>query len=126
MDFSETIVVFDVKVGKCSKLNEYMNVYEYQTSRSFIGLGPRSLRFTPFSSVYSLETARPIEAKFHVKPPWDIGIEFCSNDPGHMTNMTAMSMYSESLEKLLLWNLTANDLESWYPASGTQIPSLFK
>ena len=38
MDFSETIVVYDVKVGKCSKLNEYMNVYEYQTSRSFIGL----------------------------------------------------------------------------------------
>ena len=38
MDFSETIVVFDVKVGKCSKLNEYMNVYEYQTSRSFTGL----------------------------------------------------------------------------------------
>ena len=37
-DFSETIVVYDVKVGKCSKLNEYMNVYEYQTSRSFIGL----------------------------------------------------------------------------------------
>ena len=38
VDFSESIVVCDVKVGKCSKLNEYMNVYEYQTSRSFIGL----------------------------------------------------------------------------------------
>ena len=38
MDFSETIVVYDIKVGKYSKLNEYMNVYEYQTSRSFIGL----------------------------------------------------------------------------------------
>ena len=38
MDFSETIVVYDVKVGKCSKLNECMNVYEYQTSMSFIGL----------------------------------------------------------------------------------------
>ena len=50
MDFSETIVVYDVKVGKCSKLNEYMNVYEYQTSRSFIGLRPSSLRFTTFSN----------------------------------------------------------------------------
>ena len=56
MDFSETIVVYDVKVGKCSKLNEYMNVYEYQTSRPFIGLRPRSLRITTFSNLFSLET----------------------------------------------------------------------
>ena len=45
MDFSETIVVYDVKVGRCSYLNEYMNLYEYQRSRSFIDIGPRSLRF---------------------------------------------------------------------------------
>ena len=42
MDFAETIVVYDVKVGRCSKLNDYMNLYEYQRSRSFIELGPRS------------------------------------------------------------------------------------
>ena len=24
MDFSETIVVYDIKVGRCSQLNEYM------------------------------------------------------------------------------------------------------
>ena len=29
MDFSETIVVYDIKVGSCSQLNECMNVYEY-------------------------------------------------------------------------------------------------
>ena len=70
MDFSETIVVYDVKVGRCSYLNEYMNMnlYEYQRSRSFIDLGPMSLRFT-FSNFFSLKTARPIEAKFHLKPP---------------------------------------------------------
>ena len=44
-----------------------MNLYEYQRSRSFINLGPRSLRFT-FSNFFSLETAMPIEAKFHVEP----------------------------------------------------------
>ena len=54
MDFSETIVVYGVKIGKCSKLNKYMNVYEYQTSRSFIGLRPRSLRFTTFSQLLFL------------------------------------------------------------------------
>ena len=65
MDFSITIVVCDVIVGRCSQLNEYMNLYEYQRSRSFTDLGPRSLRF------FSVETARPTEAKFHVEPPWD-------------------------------------------------------
>ena len=34
MDFSEIIVVHDIKVVRFSKLNEYMNLYEYQTSRS--------------------------------------------------------------------------------------------
>ena len=37
--FSETIVVYDLKVGRCNQLNEYMKLYEYQRSRSFIDLG---------------------------------------------------------------------------------------
>ena len=28
--FSETIVVYDIKVGRCSQLNVYMKLYEYQ------------------------------------------------------------------------------------------------
>ena len=28
MAFSETIVVYDIKVGRCSQLKEYMNLYE--------------------------------------------------------------------------------------------------
>ena len=43
MDFSEFIVVCDIKVGRFSQLNEYMNLYEYQRSRSLIDLHPRSL-----------------------------------------------------------------------------------
>ena len=39
MDFSETIVVYDIKAGICSQLNEYMKLYEYQMSRSLIDLG---------------------------------------------------------------------------------------
>ena len=31
MEFSETSVVYDVKVGRCSELNDYMNLYEYQS-----------------------------------------------------------------------------------------------
>ena len=42
---------------------------------------------------------------------------------GHMTNMAAMPIYVKNL----LWNQTADDLESWYVASGAQVlPSLFK
>ena len=37
MEISETIVVCDIKVGQ---LNEYMKLYEYQRTRSFIDLGP--------------------------------------------------------------------------------------
>ena len=48
MDFSETIVVYDIKVGRFSQLNEYMNLYEYQRSWSFIDFHPRSLRFNIF------------------------------------------------------------------------------
>ena len=40
IDFSKTIVVYDIKVGRCSQLNEYMKLYEYQSSRSFIDHGP--------------------------------------------------------------------------------------
>ena len=48
MDFSEAVVVYDIKVGRFSQLNEYMNLYEYQRSVSFIDLHPRSLRFHIF------------------------------------------------------------------------------
>ena len=52
MYFSENIVVCDIKVGKCSQLNEYMILYEYQRSRSFIDIHPRSLRFNIFKTSF--------------------------------------------------------------------------
>ena len=53
VDFSEIIVVYDIKVGRCSQLNEYMKLYQYQRSRSFIDLGPNHSDsiFLIFSSV---------------------------------------------------------------------------
>ena len=56
VDFSETVVFIDIKVGRFSPLNEYMNLYEYQWSRSFIDLGPnhsRSIFLNFFSSITS-------------------------------------------------------------------------
>ena len=49
MDFSETIIVYDIKVGRFNLLNEYMNQNEYQRSRSFIELRPRPFRFNIFN-----------------------------------------------------------------------------
>ena len=40
MGKGKTIVAYDNKVGRCSQLNEYMKLSEYQRSRSFIELGP--------------------------------------------------------------------------------------
>ena len=42
------------------------------------------------ANLFSLETAKPIEARFHVKPPWGWGTKVCSNGTGHMTSMAAM------------------------------------
>ena len=80
-----------------------------------------------FSNFCSLETAKPIEARFHVNPPWGGGIKIYPNGPGHMTNMAIMPVYVKNLKNLLLRNRKADDLEYWYAASGTQVlPSSFK
>ena len=50
-----------------------------------------------FSSFFSLETAGPIKAKFHMEPPRDGGKKVCSNSPGHMTNMAVMPIYGKNL-----------------------------
>ena len=38
VDYSETIEVFGIKVGIYSKINEYLEIYMYQRSRSFSDL----------------------------------------------------------------------------------------
>ena len=42
---------------------------------------------------FSLETAKLTEAKFHLYPPLYEGTKVCSNGPGHLTNIAAMSIY---------------------------------
>ena len=50
-----------------------------------------------FSNFFSLETARPIEAKFHVEPPRDEGMKVNTNGLYHMTKMAAMPTYGKEL-----------------------------
>ena len=62
-----------------------------------------------------------------MESPWDWGTKFCSNGPGHMIKMAAMTMYGKTLKNLLLPNQKADDLETWYAVSGARVlPSLFK
>ena len=121
MDFSETMVVYDIKVGRFNLLNEYMNHYEYQRSRSFTELRPMSLGFNIFN--LDAETAMPIEAKFHMEPPCDVGNEHlfkCSRSHDH-----AHKSYSDKLQKYFLRNQEADDFETWYTASGTRVLTIF-
>ena len=52
-----------------------------------------------FSSIFSSETTGPMEAKFHMEPPWDGGMKVFSNGPGHMTKMAAMPIYGKNFKK---------------------------
>ena len=84
MDFSETIVVY-IRVGRCIQLNEFMNLYEYQSqghSLTFI----QGHSDSAFLNFFCSETARPIEAKFHLEPPRDVRNETlfkCSKSHDH-------------------------------------------
>ena len=72
-----------------------MKLYEYQRSRSLIDLGP-NLSDSTFLNFFSSITSWPIEAKFHVEPPWDRRTKVCSNGPGHMAKMAAMPIYGKN------------------------------
>ena len=69
-----------------------------------------------FSNIFSSETTGPIEAKFHVEPPWDGGTKVCSNSPVHKTKMADMPIYDKKLKKSSSpepkdrwpWNLVCN------------------
>ena len=104
MDFSETIVVYDIKVGRFISLIEYMSLYECQRSRSFIDLLPRSLRFNNFKLLLLRLLGR-------LKPNfiWSLhglwGMKICSNAPGHMT----MTIYGEKLKKS-----SSSEPRSWW------------
>ena len=72
LKLSETIVVYDIKVDRCSQINEYMKLYEYQRLRSFIDLGPDHSD-SMFLNFFTSITTRRNEAKFYAESPWDEG-----------------------------------------------------
>ena len=106
MGFSETIVVFGIKVGWFSQLNEYMNLYGYQRSRLLIDLRQRLLDST-FSNFFCSETARPIATKFCMEPPYDVGNENLfkcsrSHDSGHIWWKTSKIFFFGTERQMIL------------------------
>ena len=64
MDYSETIEVYDIKAGIYSRLNEYMEIYIYQRSRSFFDVCTRSLRFHSFQTVFALKSLDRLKSNY--------------------------------------------------------------
>ena len=77
MDVPETVVDYDIKVGRWSQLNEYVKLYEYQRSTTYIDFGLRH-SYLIFSNFFYSITSRPIKAKFHVALPWNGRMEVSS------------------------------------------------
>ena len=50
-----------------------------------------------FSNFFSLETAEPIEAKFHMEPARNEGMKVNTNGSCHMTKMATMPIYGKNL-----------------------------
>ena len=74
-----------------------------------------------FSNFFSSKNTWLFELKFHMEPPWDVGIKKCGNIPCHMTKMTSRPIYGKNLQKSPSLEPRADDLETWYTASGTQV-----
>ena len=74
MDFLETDEFYEVKAGTYSQINEYMTVMntQYQGHSLTFSQGHSA---STVSNFFSSETARPIEARFHMEPSWDVGNE---------------------------------------------------
>ena len=81
MGFSETIVVYDIKVDRCSRLNEYIKLYEYRRSRSFIDLGSKhsdSLFLNFFSSIttnFNISST----LRWAIQDQWSFGLTYISS-----------------------------------------------
>ena len=76
MDFSETVVVYDINVGRCSHLHEYMKLHEYQ--KSFIDLGPNhpDSIFLNFFSTITADFNISAEQVSDTDDQWSSGLNF--------------------------------------------------
>ena len=107
MGFSETIVVYDIKVGRCSQLGEYLKLYEYQRSRSFIDLRPNhsdSIFLNFFSSItaaFNISSA----LRWAIQDQWSSG--FC------LVWQAVVNLFDQKQMKSFLCRYTVHVLHIW-------------
>ena len=53
---------------------------------------PLTFQIKHFQTSFPLKITRPFEAKFHIKPPWDVGMKICSNVLGHIIKIASRSI----------------------------------
>ena len=68
-----------------------------------VGYGSMIVRRPHSLNIFSSETTGPIKVKFHMERLWDWGTKVCSNGPGHVTKMAAMSIYGKNLLKVFFF-----------------------
>ena len=114
VDFLETDEFCEVKVGTYSHINEYMTIYDYSRSRSFIDHCPRSLRF----NFFNLKPQGWLKQNF-MESPWEVGNE-------NLFRVTWPCPYMiKNFKNLLFLNQETGDLKTWYTALGSWLPSIF-
>ena len=81
-----------------------MAAMPFMSTWTFMNINGQSLLLTlvqghsdsTFSNFFVIETTKPIEAKFHLEPPWDGGMKVSKNDFYHMTKMATMRIYGKN------------------------------
>ena len=111
MDFSECIEVCDVKVVRCSQLNEYMKLYEYRRSRSLTDLG---LRFNIFKLLFlNNHLAAWSQISCGASLGWGNEILFKWS---RWQRWPPCPYMVKIIEYIFLWNRKADGLETWHIA----------
>ena len=115
----ETIEACKVKVGTYSQINEYMMIYDNPRSRWFI-----DTQIQHFQTSFPQKHLGRLKPNFRWSLHWILGWKFVQ-----MLRVTwpRWLPYMIKTSKNLLQNQEADDIETWYTASGTQVlPNLFK
>ena len=84
VDYSETVEVWDIKVGMH---NEYREIYMYQRSRSIFDLLSKVIHISLISNSFCPEATGQTEVNLYIEPSWDKGTQICRNRRDHVTKM---------------------------------------
>ena len=81
-----------------------MNTWQFMTTQGHSLTVVQGHSGSTFSNFFSQETARPIEDKFHMEPPWDMGNENLLMSWPYMVKKNSKILFFET-KKPMTWNL---------------------